>query len=830
MKLLKDFFKYIFYILCFSILGKLCNSALSVTNTFKISENIKVEYIKPFIFTLSFLEMRYTLTFTLVVSILTVLFFQKDFFRIRKITKNIIVTELFLFSFIYGTYQFNLINLEDINSKYKFDFVLLSLFLLLYGATYFLYKKEKKSYINNLYKSRERYLSTIDFYLENMKAFSITGKWGIGKTKLIENFFKGSYYSNDTNKYSDKYEFIYIDTSIYSENEKIVVSLQKELGNLLKKYGFLDLKGNFIKNLFLESDSFLKVIYKFIFSSVSLEDTKTELDEKIQEISSKKKVVVCLDNLERINDRNRIIKLLAILDEILPEEIKRIYIYDEDYMKNIFKKDDENFIEYISKYVFNKIVVDDINVNEVLGDREDIAIEIEKICKNLNTNLAIVNRKIDIEFTSYSDKADKLNTLKEKIKEKFEKLKLKLNNPRYLNNLKEYIGNSQENINYKVEYKIIRDNFFNLTLESILEESLKLEEILQMHEYRLKLYFPSQEKVSLANLEILDKDIEKICQMYIFEVKDEIQKNYSKGKYEPSSSPFKDKKIFFESYYNNIEITETSMVQRLESYKQNPKKYFFEIIDMLESITSKRELASEIESCLNKNYFIYDIRSEREINRFLLSGYSNKILNIILPRLEIYDNNNFKEEPSIIVKSILIHFLKSDDKIKNLFLIKFDKDTYEKYSVTEFENFFKEKFSISDLKEMSKILYEALEENKTLINGVTENFYEEIKEAIEVFEKLCNIKIKKDKNRVKIQKIPSYFFERYNAFKIRIENGKFIITSNIDSTFSIKITKENVDEYLSQLNRMEKELSSKQEKEEYISLKIELLKFKNTLV
>ena len=131
---------------------------------------------------------------------------------------------------------------------------------------------------------------------------------------------------------------------------------------------------------------------------------------------------------------------------------------------------------------------------------------------------------------------------------------------------------------------------------------------------------------------------------------------------------------------------------------------------------------------------------------------------------------------------------------------------------------------------MSKILYEALEENKTLINGVTENFYEEIKEAIEVFEKLCNIKIKKDKNRVKIQKIPSYFFERYNAFKTRIEKGKFIITSNIDSTFSIKITKENVDEYLSQLNRMEKELSSKQEKEEYISLKIELLKFKNTLV
>lgn len=833
MKLLKDFFKYIFYIFCFSILGKLCNSALSATNIFEISENIKVKYTKPFIFTLSFLEILYTLTFTLVGSILVILFFQKDFFRIRKITRNIIVVELFLFSFIYGTYQFNLISLKEINFEYKYDLLFFLYLLLIYILTYFLYKEEKENYINNLYKSRERYLSTIDFYLENMKAFSIIGKWGIGKTKLIENFFKGNYCGNDTKKYSDKYEFIYIDTSIYSENEKIVNLLQKELGNLLKKYGFLDLKGNFIKNLFLENESFLKIIYKFIFSSVSLEDTKTELDEKIQEISSKKKVVICLDNLERINDRNRIIKLLAILDEILPEKIKIIYIYDEDYMKSIFKKDDENFIEYISKYVFNKIVVDNINVNEVLSDREDIAIEIEKICKNLNTNLAIVNSKIDREFTNYTDETNKLDILKEKIKEKFEEIKLKLNNPRYLNNLKEYIGDSSENINYRIEYKIIRDNFFNLTLDSILEESLELEEILQMREYRLKLYSPSQEKVSLANLEILDKDIEKICQMYIFEVKYEIQKNYSKGKYEPSTSPFKDKKIFFECYYNNIETEKTSMVQRLKSYKENPQKYFFEIIDMMESITSKGEPTSEIESYLNKNYFIYNIRSEREINRFLLSGYSNKILNIILPRLEIYDNNNFKEEPSIIVKSILIHFLKSDDKIKNLFLIKFDKDTYEKYSVTEFENFenfFKEKFSIRDLKEMSKILYEALEENKTLINGVTENFYEEIKEAIEVFEKLCNIKIKKDKNRVKIQKIPSYFFERYNAFKTRIEDGKFIITSNIDSTFSIKITKENVDEYLSQLNGMEKELSSKQEKEEHISLKIELLKFKNILV
>lgn len=79
MKLLKNSFKYMFYAFCFSILGKLCNSALSATNTFEISKNMKIEYKEPFIFTLSFLEMRYTLIFTLIVSIFAMFFFKKIF-------------------------------------------------------------------------------------------------------------------------------------------------------------------------------------------------------------------------------------------------------------------------------------------------------------------------------------------------------------------------------------------------------------------------------------------------------------------------------------------------------------------------------------------------------------------------------------------------------------------------------------------------------------------------------------------------------------------------------------------------------------------------------
>ncbi|MCI6153393.1 MAG: hypothetical protein MR673_09785 [Fusobacterium perfoetens] len=819
-------FKNFLYVLIFGLLGKILNSGLSSTNILKMSENKEYEYIEPFIFTITFSEMITVIILTILISIICMIYYEKDFFRIRKISKNILWLEVYFFSFIYGAYQYKL----KITPIYLIIYFIY--FLSLYIFIYYLKEKKETIYKSDLYKNKERYLPSIDFYLENMKAFSVIGEWGIGKTKLIENFFNGNYKDSNGKLYKNKYEFIYIDVSIYSENEKIIETLQYRIGKLLRKYNFLKLEGRFIKNLFLENETFLKIIYKFLFANISLEENKKELEEKIKEINKTKKVVICFDNLERLNDKNRIMKLFAILDEILPDEIKRIYVYDEEYMIKIFQKGNDNFIEYISKYVFNKIKIEDINIEDVLDGKEKILKEIKKIKENLNDNLNIVNQKINSEFQSYSNKDNKLNNLKERIEKYFEKLSKKLKNPRYLCSLMEYIGNEKENVEYKIEYKLIRDNFPSLTLEDILKENLTIEGILDLFKYKLQHNFLKNDKISLANLEISDKQVEKICQMYIFEVKDEVKELYREQNYITSSTSFNEKGIYFESYYNNIDIDETKTLKELEKYKKEPEKYLFNIIDGIIVSNKEKNVIKELKKYLENKKFKYIIKSENEMTKLFISNYSNKILNLILENIEIYKIGDYKSDVYKICESYQKYHLKKDKKIRNLFFVKFSREKYKEFINLEFseiENFFKEEFQIKTIKEMGKKLQEELILNKNLILKVEENLYKDIEEAIEVFKKMCVIEIIENEEKEMItKKITKDFIKM--GLDLEEEKDRVLLKSRFHFQESIEITKENVNSYLDQLKEIEKELYSEEEKENLILLKIELLKLKNNKI
>lgn len=823
----KEKLKNLFYIIGCCLFGKILNSGLSSTNILKMSENKEYEYIEPFIFTITTSEISYVVLFTIIISSFFLIHYEKDFFRIKKISNNILWLEIYFFSFIIGLYQFKI--------KFISENILIFICSLeIYFLIYYIREEKETIYKSDLYENKERYLPSIDFYLENMKAFSVIGEWGIGKTKLIENFFYGDYKDSNGKLYKNKYEFIYIDVSIYSENEKIIETLQYRIGKLLRKYNFLKLEGRFIKNLFLENETFLKIIYKFLFANISLEENKKELEEKIKEINKTKKVVICFDNLERLNDKNRIMKLFAILDEILPDEIKRIYGYDEEYMIKIFQKGNDNFVEYISKYVFNKIKIEDINLKDILNGKEKILKEIKKIKANLNENLVIVNQKIDIEFQNYSGENNKINNLKERIREYFEKLSKKLKNPRYLCNLLEYLGNEEKNIGYKIEYKLIRDNFPSLTLEDILKEDLNIEGILNLFKYNSQHVFPK--KISLDNLEILDKQVEKICQMYIFEIKDEIKKLYQEKNYTISNASFEEKGIYFESYYNNIDIYKTKTLKELENYKKEPEKYLFDIINGIIISNKEENVIKELKKYLENKKFKYIIKSDNEIEKLFKVNYFEKILNLILENIEIDEIGDYKGDVYKICENYQKYYLKENKKIRNLFFIKFSKEKYKEFINLEFseiENFLKEEFQIKKIKEMGEKLQEELILNKNLIIEMEGNLYEDIKEAVEVFKKMCDIKIRKTNKKIKIitNKIEKDFFRRgFSLEKLIEEKDKIILDTSIAFKESVEITKENVESYLEQLKEIEKELYSEEEKENLILLKIELLKLKYNLI
>lgn len=495
------------YIILSYFLGKFFNIIFSSVD-YIVFKGIKLEHLTPFYISINFKETLLILGIS-IVSLLIIL--RKECIK-RKMIKSLLFFELYFFSFSFGTTS---------NKELFFViFILFLMFFLFFNSFENLFKESKKE-VETLYKSREKFLSIIDFYLSNMKAFSIIGNWGIGKTKLIENFFYGDYKDDKEKYYFEKYEFIYIDTSIYSENKKIIEVLEKEIKVLLKKYKFLSMDIKFVKEIFLEENMFAKIISKIFFCDIFLENSKKELEEKIKTISKEKKIVICLDNIERSNDKNRIVELFAILDEILPQEIKRIYVYDEKQMIKIFEKDNEDFVDYISKYVFNKIRVDGIKLEEVLPDRENLVREIKKIKDKVSNGRNLIEKSITKEFESYSNGEEIIKTLKEKVEQYFKEILEKLNSPRYLVNLKEYLGVDEERLEYKVEYKIIRDFFSNLELEDILDESIGICNIFNLLEYEEK--DGANNKYFLRDIPLRDVDIEKLVQKYIFELNKKIE-------------------------------------------------------------------------------------------------------------------------------------------------------------------------------------------------------------------------------------------------------------------------------------------------------------------
>lgn len=289
---------------------------------------------------------------------------HKEVLKIYRIFINLMFASIF---FLLGNKT--IISEQEVVFDIFIDSIGIGIILLLALILYFLpTKKNRNNDIPRIYKSRESLLNILNEYLETMDSFSIIGDWGIGKTVLIKNFFYNSDYS-----FKNEYELIYIDSSIYSNNKNIIEKLQNEIDLLLEKYNIMKNKNTFTEEIFLETNTFIKNLYRLIFPLKSAYEIRESLEVKTKFIN--KKVVLCLDNLERIRECSQIIKLFAIISELLPKNIKIIYVYDEKEMINIFDKELKDFVDYMSKYTFNKIEVKDVKIKEILDFHNNLNIQ-----------------------------------------------------------------------------------------------------------------------------------------------------------------------------------------------------------------------------------------------------------------------------------------------------------------------------------------------------------------------------------------------------------------------------------------------------------------------
>lgn len=331
------------------------------------------------------------------------------------------------------------------------------------------YIDEKNPLENNLkellYSSRQNKIKVLEQFLNVYNEFSITGEWGVGKSFFLKYFFK--------NLDKNKYEEIIIDISSYSTNDKILKKIDSEINRIFKKYHIFRFSPSIFKEISLQN-SFIETFKSVIQFSMS-----DNLNSCIKSLPVT--IVLCLDNIERINDLNRITLLLSGIDEQLIHKIsdrkkfKIIYLYDKKYMEKIFSKESISFNSYISKYSESEI--------QIYGIEDEDFKQNENYSEFINVR-NIINKEIEVRSGDFENRWDMQNeklvdnkALKDKvligIDNYMKQIEEKLKNPRFIEQCFKFKKNDEQKLTIEniIKYKIILDIFqnVNLTNKSVIE-------------------------------------------------------------------------------------------------------------------------------------------------------------------------------------------------------------------------------------------------------------------------------------------------------------------------------------------------------------------------
>lgn len=831
--------KFLIKLFCSFGFGIVANKFFSSSRIIEDSnKEMLYTYEIPFIYTLTLLDLILIPLVTLLILITIRELFEGERSKqdITKISKNILKIEVLVSFFILGT-QFQKISLIDPKTITDFE-SLKNLFSYYYLIPIFFWgfislyeeKIEKLEIEDEIYESRKFLLDVIENNLKNMEAFSIIGDWGIGKSVLVKNFF----YKN-----KKEYELIFIDSSIYSSNEKMVAVLEDEIIKLLKKYNIFIRNKNIEEEIFIQSNNMIEKIYNFFYQKTTVNEYRKEIKEKIDFIINKseeingfnKIVVICLDNLERLGSKERIKNLFAIVNELFPENIKKIYIYDEKEMERLFNlnnnferndKKSNEFINYIEKYTFNKIEITQTPFEEILN-----AALIKNFRNDNNFSNFIkeffedINRKIFksimeaeelkencFKIYNYIYGNSKVISLEEKLllNKKLLNISNGIKNPRYLNNLlsdikKYFIQNINDNkimllnntqkkiIKYKLEYRIIRDFLINIEKENIAINK--------------NTYFDVLNGVIDINND--DNKTENLCLILLFGLDILFKENIDNIR----------RRIYYEHFFDNsnpIKI-EDSINKKLIDLKKYPNKNLLEIIEYIMSIYPENYIC-EIKNFLKEVNFEYIINSENEAKKLIFLSNFEEYFYEILKKIKFIENNttfNFN-----VYTNILISYIDSKKEIKYLMeLVQSHKKNFNTIS--------------------EKIFYlsQELEKNKKFLKDIM--IFEKLNKIFKLLNFLVKIKIEKNNiKNINIKNIAGFYISESNFLcSIKIEKDEMIININKDN--EIHLSKKDIlkleKKYLNILSK----IISKEDSENKILLSririflIEIEKFKNQI-
>ncbi|MGL4393525.1 MAG: tetratricopeptide repeat protein [Fusobacteriaceae bacterium] len=336
----------------------------------------------------------------------------------------------------------------------------------------------KKSYekFENL-PSRKEQEKDLHHYLSNDGSNSILvdGEWGSGKTYFVKGFFQSE-------NYRKKYKAIWIKTSLFDSRNDIQKFFLRELGLFFKSQG-------------IPVSPIKEIVKKFNIltqNKFNLSRFESSLEEDFKYakklcLSASKKIVVVLDDLERLSCTNKQKEIIGFISEL------------EDFLGLntilIMNSEENKDREFFEKYVDVKIKIKNLTHEEV----------IEKFIDDELDKKVIINF-IEKLFENYETSNDE-----ESVK-LLEKIIEKMRTPRFVKNLNFYLINMRKIYlaNWEEKEKSFAV-FVAYILREIFYENLKIIfYYFKFGNYRPKGSIPKSLDPIIYEVNILDEILEKI--------------------------------------------------------------------------------------------------------------------------------------------------------------------------------------------------------------------------------------------------------------------------------------------------------------------------------
>jgi len=281
----------------------------------------------------------------IIVCIVTALIGILSFDITNKQNRNLIIRILLIYSGVieaFGVQQ---------NSIYLLLFGILLIVATIWWLLHSSNNIKTKQYKNDLFLERERDLKQIRDYLlnRNILIIGIDASWGNGKTYLIEELKRRCM----NKKYIGKTEIVTVDI-LATNLDNVLEYLVGELDDVLYNNGILSRYSRKLGKFF-SSNKNLEFMYS-LFNDAHSSYAKTLCGFKQELVNIDKNIFIIIEDLDRIQDKDLIMKLLYISEKLSSEKTKIIYQYDSNKLKGIISDS-----SYIEKYIPYQIKLTNIS-------------------------------------------------------------------------------------------------------------------------------------------------------------------------------------------------------------------------------------------------------------------------------------------------------------------------------------------------------------------------------------------------------------------------------------------------------------------------------------